>query len=133
MAAPANAVNIGSRGSVAVPVVLADGSTAYASLIVNVQADGTVLPVASPGATLATNQVSVTTSSTLVVAARAGRQSVTISSTTAVVYYLGANGVTAANGLYVAAAAGASITLNTAAAVYAVGASAVTLSYLENY
>lgn len=85
------------------------------------------------GSSIVTGQVAVTTSSTLVAAARTGRQSITITSTSAVVFYVGATGVTTATGLYVAAAAGATVTLNTAAAVYAIGASAVTLSYLETF
>ncbi|WP_420140148.1 hypothetical protein [Sphingomonas sp.] len=89
--------------------------------------------LSGPGSTIATNQVAVTTSATQVVPARAGRQSITISSTSAVVFYLGGSGVTTSNGLYVAGSAGASITLATSAAVYAIGASAVTLSYIENY
>lgn len=133
MAAPTNAVNMGTRGTVGVPVTLADGTTAYAALIVNVQPDGTNAAIGGPGSTLANNQVAVTTAATLVVAARAGRQSVTITSTSAVVFYVGTSAVTTANGLYVAGAAGASITINTAAAVYAVGAANVTLSYLESY
>lgn len=80
-------------------------------------------------ANLATGQVAVSTSATLVVAARATRQSVVLSPTTSVVYYVGGVGVTSATGIYVAA--GASISLATAAAVYAVGASAVTISYAE--
>lgn len=82
---------------------------------------------------IATGQVAVTTSDTLVCAARAGRNSVTISSASAVAFYVGATGVTSSTGLYVAAVAGASITLDTAAAVYAVGASNLTLTYIENY
>lgn len=96
----------------------------------------TDLPIgqgAAPGSQLASNQVPVTTAATLVVAARAGRQSVTISSTSAVVFYVGGSGVTVANGLYVAGTAGASVTLTTSAAVYAIGAANVTLSYLESF
>lgn len=88
---------------------------------------------ASGSGVIATGQVAVTTSATLVAAARAGRKSITISSTSAVVFYVGAAGVTTGTGLYVAGAAGATVTLDTSAAVYAIGASAVTLSYLENY
>lgn len=87
--------------------------------------------VSKGGSNMATGQVAVTTSATLVAAARAGRQMITLSPTTAVVYYVGNTGVTSSTGLYVAA--GASITLETAAAVYAVGASAVTISYIEFY
>jgi hypothetical protein len=83
------------------------------------------------GATIATGHVAVTTSATLVAAARAGREKITLSPTSSVVYYVGATGVTSATGLYVAA--GEAITLDTAAAVYAVGESAVTISFVELY
>ena len=84
--------------------------------------------------TFSTNQVAVGTTGTLVVAARAGRQSVTLTSLTAVAYYVGnAMGVTTGTGFPIPAAAGASITLATSAAVYAVGASAVTIGYVETY
>lgn len=92
---------------------------------------GAAFVVAKGGGTLATGQVAVTTTSTLVAAARAGRQQITLSPTSSVVYYVGATGVTTATGVYVAA--GASITLETAAAVYAVGASNVTISFVELY
>lgn len=87
--------------------------------------------VSKGGSNIATGQAAVTTSSTLVVAARTGRQKVTLSPTSSVVYYVGNTGVTTATGVYVAA--GATITLDTAAAIYAVGASAVTISYVEFY
>lgn len=83
------------------------------------------------GSNIATGQVAVTTAATLVVAARTGRQKVTLSPTSSTVYYVGATGVTTASGVYVAA--GSSVTLDTAAAVYAVGAAAVTISYIEFY
>ena len=79
----------------------------------------------------ATGQVAVTTSATLVAAARATRQRIIISPTSSVVFYVGNAGVTSGTGVYVAA--GASITLDTTSAVYAVGASNVTLSYVELY
>lgn len=89
--------------------------------------------VSKGGAGIATAQVAVSTAATLVAAARAGRQAVTITSTSAVVFYVGVTGVTTATGHYVAAAAGASITIPTAAAVYAVGASALTVTVLETF
>lgn len=85
------------------------------------------------GGNMATGQVAVGTTATLVVAARAARQRVTITSTSAVVFYVGNSNVTAVTGAYVAGATGASITLDTGAAVYAVGAAAVTVSYVELY
>lgn len=80
---------------------------------------------------IAAGQVAVTTSATQVVAARAGRASVTLSSATAVAFWVGPTGVTSANGFSVPATAGTPITILTSAAVFAVGASAVTITYLE--
>lgn len=144
MAAPTGTVPMNDFAQAGVPVALANGTTAFSQLVTSVDGTGTALPVGSTAdpyasrqlgsGALANNQVAVGTTGTLVVAARTGRQSVTISSTSAVVFYIGnAVGVTASTGLYVAGTAGASITINTAAAVYAVGVSAVTLSYLEAY
>jgi len=89
--------------------------------------------VAKGGSSIATGQVNLTAANgTLIVAARAGRQKVTITPTSATVFYVGAAaGVTAGTGLYVAA--GASITLDTAAAIYGIGAAAVTVTYIEFY
>ena len=82
---------------------------------------------------MAASQVAVTTSATLVAAARATRQSVTITSDTAVKFYVGGSGVTTGTGFPVQATAGASITITTTAAVYAIGASAVTVGVLDLY
>lgn len=87
--------------------------------------------ISKGGPSMATGQVAVTTSSTLVAAARAGRQKITLSPTSSVVYYVGNTGVTSATGVYVAA--GGSITLETSAAIYAAGASNVTISYIEMF
>lgn len=91
-------------------------------------------------ATIATGQIAVTTSATQIVPARTGnaqgvgaRKRLILSATSAVVWYVGAAGITSATGLYVAAAAGSSVTLQTTGAVFAVGASAVTISYVEEY
>jgi len=125
-----NPVKIGGFASSTAPAaVSADGDRVNAAYSLK----GFAYTTDKGGESMATGQVAVTTSATLVVAARTGRQKVTLSSTTAVVFYVGNIGVTSATGLYVAAAAGASITLDTAAAVYAVGASAVTISYIEFY
>lgn len=80
-------------------------------------------------ASIATVQKNVTTTASKIVNARPGRTKVTITPTSAVVFYVGPSGVTAANGLYVAA--GATVTLDTAAEVWAVGAAAVTLTAIE--
>ena len=84
-------------------------------------------------ASIATGQVSVTTSATKIVDAREGRNIIVLSSKSAVAFHVGASGVTSSNGLYVAAVAGASVTLDTADAVYAVGAANLTISYIEQF
>lgn len=85
--------------------------------------------VSKGGASIATAQVAVGTTATQVVAARAGRKSVTLTSTSA--FWVGATGVTSTTGFPVAA--GGSITLNTAAAVFAVSAAATTVAAIEDY
>lgn len=85
--------------------------------------------VSKGGSSIATGQVAVTTTATQIVPARAGRQKITLSPTSSTVYYVGAAGVTTTTGLYVPA--GGTITLDTAAAVFAVGAAALTVSYIE--
>lgn len=84
------------------------------------------------GAAIATGQVSVGTSPTLIVAARPGRQEVTVTPTASTVFYVGATGVTTTTGLYVPA--GQSVTIKTGAAVYGVVASGTLLvSEIELY
>lgn len=86
------------------------------------------------GSSINTNQITVGATATLIVAARAGRQSVSITTTAATVLYIGASGVTTTTGHYIAASAGATITVNTAAAVYGVVASGtLVVTFLENY
>lgn len=72
---------------------------------------------------------------TLIVAARTGRQSVTITNITGTQpVYLGASGVGVATGAYLGATAGSSITIHTAAAIYATSPTAAqTLSVVEAY
>jgi len=74
---------------------------------------------------------------TLIVAARAGRQSVVISNITGTqpVYIVSSASTTGATtGFFIAGTAGASVTIATAAAIYATSPTAAqTLSYLENY
>lgn len=110
--------------------------TSIAQPFVQIGADGEIVPNAGSltgAANLATGQVAVTTSATQIAPARANRRKIIISSTAAVVFYVGGQGVTTANGLYVAGTAGAAVTIDTAAAVYAVGAGNVTLTYIELY
>jgi len=84
---------------------------------------------------LATSQVSVATTATQIVAARAGRNAVTITNITgAQQVYVGAAGVTAANGALIPATVGASITVPTSAAVFGIALTAAqTVSALETY
>jgi hypothetical protein len=119
-------------GSAAAPVVIVDSNGVYqAGPTTNADGSRSTRTLGAPS--FATGQVAVGTTATQVVPARVGRQSVTITATSAVVFYVGASGVTAANGHYVAAAAGASVRVDTTAAVFAVGASALTVSYLETF
>lgn len=84
--------------------------------------------------TIATGQVSCSTTATLIAAARTGRQKLIFNSTAATAFYYGASGVTTTTGVYVAASAGASTSLDTAAAVYCiVPTGTLTLSYAELY
>lgn len=78
---------------------------------------------------IATSRLSATTTPQKLVNARAGRIKLTVTPTSAVVFYLGPPGLTAANGLYVAA--GSTVTLDTQAEVWAVGAAAVVLTVIE--
>jgi hypothetical protein len=82
---------------------------------------------ASPN--MATGQVAVATTATLVVAARPTRRKVTITATSAVTFYVGNSGVTTTTG----ALAGTSVTLEYTGAIYAVGASALTVTFTDLY
>ena len=83
---------------------------------------------------VAYNQVSVGTTPTLIVPQRPRRVRVTITTTSATVLYIGGAGVTTSNGLYIAAAAGASVTINGTAAIFGVvGTGTLTVSYLEEF
>lgn len=115
------------------PTTLGDGDQLPQPLV---NAAGRMLVDAGGGTSsaLAAGQVTLGTTATLIAAARAGRTKITITSTAATVFYVGGSGVTAANGFYVAAAAGASVTLDTAAAVYGVVAAGTLLvAFIETY
>jgi hypothetical protein len=84
--------------------------------------------------TIASAQVSVGTTATSISAARTGRRSITIINEGTTVVRLGASGVTTSTGAYLAGVAGASITLETEAAVYGiVGSGTAAVSVIENY
>lgn len=112
---------------------------------VNISGIGTVAPITSvPGAiatadigtdNLATAQVSITTSSTLAVAARTNRRSVTITNITGTQpIYCSSGSASTTGGLYVAGVAGASVTLAYSGTVNCIADTAAqTISVAEVY
>jgi len=88
-----------------------------------------------PGAdNIATNQVSVTSAATAIVAARATRRSVLIINHGTTDVYIGGASVTTSDGILLTGTAGAAIGIGTTAAVYGiVVSSSQTVSYIENY
>jgi hypothetical protein len=90
--------------------------------------------VSKGSGTIATAQVSVATSSTQVVAARAGRGSVKITNLGTTDVFVGVTGVTTTTGDLLPGTKGASITIPTNAAVFAVASGAAqTVSVMEVY
>jgi hypothetical protein len=86
--------------------------------------------------TLATNQVTVNTTvgGTLIAASRASRSSITITNLGTTAVYIGNTGLTTTNGAFLPGIVGASITLDTTAAVYGiVAAGSQALSFVETY
>lgn len=85
--------------------------------------------------TLATNQVSVTTTATQIVASRSGRRSVTVIQHGSTAVYLGpTSGVTTSNGILLIGTAGAAVTFEYSGAVYGIVSSgSVTVGYAEEY
>ena len=88
-----------------------------------------------PGAdNIATNQVSITSAATAIVAARATRRSVLIINHGTTDVYIGGASVTTSTGILLAGTEGAAIGIGTTAAVYGiVVSSSQTVSYIENY
>lgn len=80
---------------------------------------------------LATAQAAVTTTASQIVAARAGRGSVKITNLGTTDIYLGATGVSTTTGDLLVGTKGASITIPTNAAIFAIGAAAGSVSILE--
>lgn len=92
------------------------------------------LPTATYGAaSLATSQVTVGTSATQIVAARAGRMAVTITMLGAGDIFVGGAAVTVANGALLLGTKGSSITIPTQGAVSGIGAVAQAVSVLETF
>lgn len=94
------------------------------------------LPVnVCPPTTIATGQVTVGTTATLIVAARSGRKRVTVvSHSSATDLWLGVSGVTTGSGFKWGTTGGTPFTLETDAAVYGIkGAGSQAVSYVEEY
>lgn len=86
------------------------------------------------GASIANGQVSVTTSSTQVVAARATRKAVRITNLGTTDVFIGVTGVTTTTGDLLVGTKGASVTIFTSAAVFAVvGTGTQSVSFMEEY
>lgn len=104
-------------------------------------ASSPVTPANQPigAANFAATQVSVTSSATSIVAQRTGvsgtgRVSVTITNTTTTALYLGGSGVTTSTGTLLPGIVGASVTINTTAAVYGISSgSSATVTAFETY
>lgn len=107
--------------------------TGASSLSVVPNTDTTFPTVSRGTATLATGQVSVATTSTLVVAARTGRGKVTLAVGAANTCAFGNTGVTTTTGFPLQPTAGASLTLDTSAAIYAACSATTTVSYVEQF
>jgi hypothetical protein len=89
--------------------------------------------VSKGGGSVATGQVTVGTTATLVAAQRSGRQKITLSIGAANTCAFGNNGVTATTGFPLQPVAGATITIDTNAAIYAVCSATTTVSAIELY
>ncbi|WP_404480054.1 hypothetical protein [Novosphingobium sp. BL-52-GroH] len=89
--------------------------------------------VGKGGAGLNSGQVSVGTSSTLVAAARAGRGKIILGVGAANTCAFGNTGVTTTTGYPLQPIAGASLTLDSSAAIYAACSATTTVSFLEQY
>lgn len=89
--------------------------------------------VAKGSGSIATGQISVGTSSTLVAAARAGRSKITFAVGAANSCAFGNSGVTTTTGFPLQPVAGASLMLDTIAAVYAACSATTTVSFIEQY
>ncbi len=86
------------------------------------------------GDAIATAQVTVGTSATVIAAARAGRRSITLVNEGTTDVRIGAAGVAAGTGLLLAGAKGQALTIETAAALSGiVGTGTQAVSVIENY
>jgi len=88
---------------------------------------------ATGGPSIATGQTSVGTAATLVAAARPGRQTILVSIGAANACVFGPAGVTASTGFSLQPVAGASMTIDTAAELWAACSATTTVSVLEEF
>jgi len=91
------------------------------------------IPIAETYANIATNQVTVGTSATLIVAARTGRKNVTIFQEGNTLVRVGASGVTLGTGVPLIGTQGANIPIDGGAAVYGIAGSSELVSFMEVY
>jgi hypothetical protein len=92
------------------------------------------LEMKSLNTNFATAQVTVAATATLIVAARAGRDTVIIENAGTTAVYIGGSGVTTATGMLLPGVLGASIAIETTAAVYGITASGTqAVTIIENF
>lgn len=92
------------------------------------------MPTTQASNTLSTGQVTVGTTATLIVPARAGRVNLQVSNYSTTDTFCGPAGVTTANGYLLTGTKGATVILTTAAAVYCIVATGTELvSWAETY
>jgi hypothetical protein len=113
----------------------APGTPQTVALTVQGNASGVAVPTTETYANLATAQVSVAATATLIVAARAGRKEVTIINHGTTDLYLGSSsGVTTSTGQLLAGVKGEGVTYSGGAAIYGIAASgSQTVSVAEVY
>lgn len=121
----------GVSGGTAIPISVA---SLPSQAVTNAGTFATQVTTQVGAANIATDQVSVTTSSASLVASRATRRSVTIVNHGTTAVYLKGGTVTTSNGVLLPGVIGAAITFNTTSAIHGIVASGTqTVSYVEEY
>lgn len=87
----------------------------------------------TPSRNINTGQVTVGTGATLIAAVNPNRGTITIVNLGTGALYVGNSNVTVATGQLLPGVVGASVTINSTAAIYGIAAVAQAVSYLENY
>ena len=132
LAVPARAQTIGSGGqggSTGLPIFATITQGGYSAVV---SASG-ALSVAENYANLATNQVTVGVTATLIVAARTGRKNVTIIQEGNTLVRVGASGVTLLTGVPLIGTQGVNLVIDGGAAVYGIAGSDQLVSFMEVY